>query len=245
MRFYVSPDSIFPEKNLIKIKDKAELHHIRDVMRLQKGAIINVFDGKCREFLGAIEEINKDLIIIKILDINSVVGEGFKPSPAITLYQAIPKKSKMDLIVEKTIELGVDHIVPIITERTVPDARDFTKKAERWRRIGMASSKQCGRRRLAAISDVMDFDSALIDSRQNDLVIFASLDKGSMPLKDILRGSAPKTIAVFIGPEGDFSPREISMAKETGCSLCSLGSLVLKSETAAIYMLSCLSYESQ
>jgi len=133
MRFYVSPDSIFPEKNLIKIKDKAELHHIRDVMRLQKGAIINVFDGKCREFLGAIEEINKDLIIIKILDINSVVGEGFKPSPTITLYQAIPKKSKMDLIVEKTIELGVDHIVPIITERTVPKIRDFSQKILRRR----------------------------------------------------------------------------------------------------------------
>ena len=245
MRFYVSPDSIFPEKNLIKIKDKAELHHIRDVMRLQKGAIINVFDGKCREFLGAIEEINKDLIIIKILDINSVVGEGFKPSPAITLYQAIPKKSKMDLIVEKTIELGVDHIVPIITERTVPKIRDFSQKKERWLRIAVAASKQCGRIRLAGISDIMNFNKALIEAKAKDLVIFATLDEISEPLKAILKGSMPKKIAVFIGPEGDFSPKEVSMARDIGYSMCSLGRLVLKSDTAAIYILSCLSYELQ
>ena len=242
MRFYVSPDLIFPDKNIIEVKDKTEIHHIRDVMRLNKGDVVNVFDGQGNEFSCCIEDIKRDMIVIKIKDkLAPEHGMTFD----ITLYQAIPKKTKMDFIVEKCVELGAARIVPVRTDRTVPDARDFTKKAERWRRIGMASSKQCGRRRLPAISDVMDFDSALIDSKQNDLVIFASLDKGSMPLKDILRGSAPKTIAVFIGPEGDFSPREISMAKETGCSMCSLGSLVLKSETAAIYMLSCLSYESQ
>ena len=240
MRFYVPPDSIFPLKNLILIKDKAEAHHIRDVMRLKKGDIVDIFDGQGREFSCRIEDINKDEVIIKIKEESAPKHD--RPF-SVTLYQAIPKKTKMDFIVEKTVELGVSRIVPVVTDRTVPEIKDFTKKLERWRRIGMASSKQCGRRILPVISDVADFNSALIDSKQKDLSVFASLDKESKPLKNILRGLAPKHIAVFVGPEGDFSPREVALAKENGNSMCSLGSLVLKSETAAVYMLSCLMYE--
>ena len=242
MRFYVPPDTIAPLKNTIEIKDKTEVHHIRDVMRLKKGDIVDIFDGQGREFSCFIEEVKREAVIIKI---KKVLPPKYGLPFNITLYQSIPKKTKMDFIVEKVIELGVNQIVPIITDRTIPEIKDFTKKVERWKRIGMASSKQCGRTILPVISDVMHFDGALIDSKQKDLAVFASLDRDSKPLKDILRGLSPKTIAVFVGPEGDFSPREVFMAKENGCSMCSLGSLVLKSETAAIYILSCLSYELQ
>lgn len=242
MRFYVSPESIFPDKNLIRIKDKSEAHHIRDVMRLKKGDMVDIFDGNGREYSCFIEEVGKEGITIKI-------KEELSPKHDmpfnVTLYQAIPKKAKMDFIIEKTVELGVARIVPMITDRTIPEIKDFSKKIERWKRIAVASSKQCGRRILPVISDITDFDSALIGSKQKDTAIFASLDKGSEPLKSILRGSTQKNIAVFIGPEGDFSPREISMAKENGCMMCSLGNLILKSETAAMYVLSCLSYEFQ
>lgn len=242
MRFYVSPGSISQSKNIIEIKDKTEIHHIRDVMRLKKGDSVDIFDGQGMEFSCSIEEVTREAVIIKIEEkLTSKHDMSFN----ITLYQAIPKKTKMDFIVEKTVELGVNRIVPIITERTVPEIKDFTGKIERWKRIGMASSKQCGRTILPAISDVMYFDSALIESKQEDLAIFASINKESKLLKNILKGSAQKNIAVFIGPEGDFSPKEVSMAKDIGCSMCSLGSLVLKSETAAIYVLSCLSYEFQ
>lgn len=241
MRFYVPPGSIFSSKKIIQIKDKTEAHHIRDVMRLKKGDIVDIFDGEGREFSCFIEEMKKEEVIIKIKE--ELAPKSDAPFN-ITLYQAVPKKTKMDFIVEKTVELGVGRIAPVITDRTVPDMKDFTKKVERWKRIAMASSKQCGRRILPVISDVTDFKSALIDSKQKDLTIFASLDKETKPLKDILRGVAQKNIAVFIGPEGDFSPREVSMAKESGCDMCSLGRLVLKSETAAIYILSCLSYEA-
>jgi len=244
MRFYVPPGSIFPLENIIEIKDKTEIHHIRDVMRLKKGDTVDIFDGQGMEFSGSIEEVARGAVIIKIKE---RLASKHDMSFNVTLYQAIPKKIKMDFIVEKTVELGVNRIVPIITERTVPEIeiKDFTGKAERWKRIGMASSKQCGRRVLPVISDVMRFNNALTESRQKDLVIFASLDKESKPLKNILKESAQKNIAVFIGPEGDFSPGEIAMAREIGCRMCSLGNLVLKSETAAIYVLSCLSYEFQ
>ena len=241
MRFYVSPESIFLDKNIIEIKDKSEIHHIRDVMRLEKGAIINVFDGKGREFSGVIDKINNVSIIIKIKD-----ALAFKYSMPfkVTLYQAIPKKSKMDFIVEKIVELGVDRIAPIITERTVPDIKDSgQKKVERWKRIANAAAKQCGRVQLPIVSDIMDFNSALMELKEKDLVIFAALHKDAQSLKALLKGSNPKNIGVFVGPEGDFSPREILLAKGIGCRLCSLGHLVLKSETAAIYILSCLGYE--
>lgn len=242
MRFYVSPEFIFPDKNIIEIKDISEVHHIRDVMRLKKGDIVNAFDGEAREFSCSIEEIKKEAVVMKIEKaLPARPGAVFN----ITLYQAAPKKTRMDFIVEKAVELGVDRIAPIVTDRTVPGAKDLAKKVERWKRIAMASSKQCGRIALPAISEVVYFKAALEDSKKSDLVIFASLDKESKPLKDILRGLTPRTVAVFIGPEGDFTPSEISMAKKNGCSMCSLGSLVLRSETAAIYILSSLSYESQ
>lgn len=242
MRFYVSPDSIFPLKNLIEIKNKAEAHHIRDVMRLGKGDIVDIFDGQGREFLCSIEEAGKDAVVMKIKE---ELAPKLAPSFNITLYQAIPKKAKMDLIVEKAVELGITRIVPVMTDRTIPEVRDFSGKVERWNRIGMASSKQCGRATLPVISGIKYFNDALADSAQKDLVIFASLDEESRPLKNILRGLAPKTIAVFVGPEGDFSPEEIAKAKKEGCCMCSLGRLILKSETAAMYILSCLSYEFQ
>ncbi|MCX5687438.1 MAG: RsmE family RNA methyltransferase [Candidatus Omnitrophica bacterium] len=240
MRFYISPDSITPLKNTIEIKDKTEIHHIRDVMRLKKGDVVNIFDGKGSEFLCSIEDVRRDVVTMEIKE--ALVSRSNIPLN-ITLYQAIPKKAKMDFIVEKAVELGVNRIVPIVTDRTVPDIKDFTGKTERWKRIGMASSKQCGRTILPVISDVIYFNSALIDSKQKDLVIFASLDKENKLLKNVLRGLTPKTIAVFIGPEGDFSPKEISMAKENNCSMCSLGCLVLRSETAAMCVMSCLGYE--
>ena len=107
----------------------------------------------------------------------------------------------------------------------------------------MAASKQCGRVRLPGILDVMRFSDALTASKKTDLVLFAALEEDAAPLNAILKGSRPNSISVFIGPEGDFSEQEIRMAKQENCRICSLGSLVLRVETAAIYILSCLRYE--
>ena len=241
MRFYVLPDEIFPEKKIIEIKDKKEIHHIRDVMRLKKGIAVDVFDGKGKAYSGNIKELDKNSIIIEIKKTLSLEKE---PSFNITFYQAIPKKSKIDFIIEKAVELGVSAIVPIITERTVPVIKEKRlKKIDRWTRIAKSAAKQCGRAKLPVILDVTNFKDALNMAKKNDLIIFAALDKSAVPLKDILRSIKPKDVAIFVGPEGDFSPKEISLAKEEGCKISSLGKLVLRVETAGIYILSCLNYE--
>ncbi|NQV04733.1 MAG: 16S rRNA (uracil(1498)-N(3))-methyltransferase [Candidatus Omnitrophica bacterium] len=241
MRFYVSPEDISPSKNIIEIKDKDEVHHIRDVMRLKKGECVRVFDGRGKEYLGDIKEIGKFSVVIGIRDtVNSRIEDSF----SITLYQAIPKKSKMDFIIEKAVELGADRIVPIITERTVPSLKDkASKKKDRWQRLAKAASKQCGRSNLPSISDILGFNDALAEAKRSELVLFAALDDSAKLLSAILEAGHPKSVSVFIGPEGDFSDKEISVAKSKGFSICSLGSLVLRVETAAIYVLSSLNYE--
>lgn len=241
MRFYVSPDSIFPEGKIIEIKDRQELHHIRDVMRLEKGTSVCIFDGIGKEYVGDIKEINRNSVIIEIKNCKDYKNK--RPFKA-TLYQAIAKKGKMDSIVEKAVELGVDRIVPIVTERTVVTIdKKANIKRGRWSRIARSASKQCGRIRLPAISEISYFNRALIESEKSDMVIFAAMDRDARPLKEILKGSNPKSVAIFVGPEGDFSQGEIAMARKQGYRICSLGQSVLKVETAAIYILSCLNYE--
>lgn len=240
MRFYVNPDYIILEKDIIEVRDRDEVHHIRDVMRLKEGAIVTVFDGKGIEYAGNIKEIHKDLILITIKTSKSLQEDR---QYKITLFQAIPKKAKMDFIVEKAVELGVDTIVPIITERTVQGIKsNADKKKGRWIKISRSASKQCGRASLALVSDIIDFSNALEKARDMDMVVFAALDEGAVPLRNILTNKNPKSIAVFVGPEGDFSPDEINKAKEQGYSIASLGHLVLRVDTAAIYILSCINF---
>ncbi len=241
MRFYISPDSILLEKNLIEINDRKEIHHIRDVMRLKKDTGITLFDGKGKEYSGVIKSIDRNSIIIEIDNVKEF--KNTLPYRT-TLYQAIPKKTKMDFIIEKTVELGVDKIAPIITERTeFSNLKEISqKRLERWRNIAKSASKQCGRVELPLILDVLDFEHALVKAKDSDLVIFAALDKSSKMLRDILKEKTPRDIAIFIGPEGDFTPQEISKAKEHVKGICSLGRLVLRVETGALYILSCLNY---
>jgi 16S rRNA (uracil1498-N3)-methyltransferase len=241
MRFYVSPDSIFPKKNIIEIKDRDELHHIRDVMRLKEGSRVSIFDGEGNEYAADIKKILKNSVQ---LDIKGIIVLKQNPSIKITLYQSLPKNVKMDFIIRKAVELGVDEIVPIITDRTVPDVKEIRgKKMERWERIAKAASKQCGRIKLPVISNAVGFKEALVESKKAEKVVFAALSDDAVPLKEMLRGKMPESAAVFIGPEGDFTRDEINMAKEEGYRVCSLGNLVLRVETAALYVLSCINYE--
>lgn len=241
MRFYVSPEYIYPEQKRIEIKDKREVHHIRDVMRLCEGLMVTVFDGKGKEYEGKITDVNRSSVSIQIV---RLMEAGKDTVCDITLYQALPKKIRMDFIIEKAVELGVSRIIPMITERTVPGIKvGRPAKTDRWKRIAMAASKQCGRSSLPVIANARTFKDCLKEPENRDLIVFAALDRAAEPLKKILGSSRPASVSVFVGPEGDFSREEIAMVKDRGYPVCSLGPLVLRVETAAIYILSCLNYE--
>jgi len=218
-----------------------EAHHALHVLRLKVGDTVNVFDGRGHEAQCTIVEIAGDSVRLALLQQSSTPALPCR----ITLAQAIPKKS-MDLIVQKATELGVASIAPLVSERTLVKLDEDSKKMDRWREIALESCKQCGNNWLPEIQPpqkARDFLGALPKS---DLKLIASLQPDAEPLKKILGNAAnPKSVLILIGPEGDFTPAELGLAKSAGCLPVSLGPLVLRAETAAIYALSVLNHELQ
>ncbi len=223
-----------------------EIHHALHVLRLKAGDTLNAFDGRGHEAQCAIAEITKDTVRLKVLTQTTTPALPFR----ITLAQAIPKKS-MDLIVQKATELGVASIVPLASERTLVKLDDDSKKMDRWREIALESCKQCGNNWLPEIQPPQKARDFLASLPQSDLKLIASLQPDAKPLKTILSGasalghSGTSSVLILIGPEGDFTPAELNLAKSAGCLPLSLGPLVLRAETAAIYTLSILHHELQ
>ena len=226
----------------------AEAHHCRDVLRLKVGDEIEVFDGRGHAARCRITEAGRQAVRVQAFrhwDTPSVPCR-------ITLAQAIPRKN-MDLIVQKATELGVTCIAPVISERTVK--RVATNPA-RWHEIALESCKQCGNNWLPEIRPAQPLRDFLASVGGFDLKLAASLQPGSRPLKAILAEAAARrapaadsglaaTVLILIGPEGDFTADEYAAAQAAGCEPLSLGPLVLRADTAAIYTLSILHHELQ
>lgn len=238
-RFFVPKESVKGNRILISGE---EAHHILDVMRLKPLDKVVAFDGTGKEYVGFIKKARKKTLSVEIVETRTPLN---KETAKIVLIQAIPKKDKMDYIVEKSTELGVSSIIPIITKRTIV-SWDEPKKAlsvERWRRIARESSKQCGRSEVPKIEDVKDFNDAIENSSVYDLALIAALSDNSIRLKEAISGFRGGKLAIAIGPEGDFTPDEIKKAKEANFRLISLGSRVLRSDTAGLAILAILNYE--
>lgn len=237
-RFYISPDSI--RRDVIYIRGQ-EAHHARDVMRLKVGDEIIVFDGTGKEYIGVIDKLDKKDIIAKIEKTIKRQIDTFR----LALAQAVPKSNKMDFIVEKATELGAQRIIPIITNRTIVqvDTTKATSKINRWKKLAVAASKQCGRVKIPEISEVKDFEDSLSYIKDYELALMPCLDEGVEKLKDVLKNDSVKSAIIYIGPEGDFTEDELRTAKSMGARLVSLGKEILRSDTAAITTLSILNYE--
>jgi len=248
-RFYTSPENI--KDNTILI-DGQEARHILNVMRLKENDKVVVFDGTGKEYTGFIKEIHRrqgfgGQAKPKALTVEVVTTRVPKPEalPEITLAQAIPKKGKMDYIVEKATELGVSDIIPFVSERTIVkiDREKGEGRVRRWRRIAKEAAKQCGRTDIPEVKSAQKFYNVIDNVNDYDLCLVACLAEDRISIKDALSDFRTGKIIVFIGPEGDFTPDEITMAKDINCKFISLGKRVLKSDTAGIFVLSVLNYE--
>ena len=213
-----------------------EAHHAVHVLRLKVGDTLNVFDGRGQEAQCRLGEAGQ----LTILQRSSTPALAVR----ITLAQAIPKKN-MDLIVQKATELGVAAIVPLISERTAVQIDDDSKKVQRWRDIALDACKQCGNNWLPEIQTPRKACDFIEKPGAFDLKLIASLQPDAKPLKSILSDSSLRSVLILVGPEGDFTPAELSAAKSAGCLPLSLGPLVLRAETAALYALSILHHELQ
>jgi 16S rRNA (uracil1498-N3)-methyltransferase len=225
-----------------------ELHHCRDVIRCVPGDRVVVFNGAGVEAdadLVALEKSEAALRLISIL-------ETPRPAAAITLGQAVPKGKNMDLIIQKATELGVSRIVPLLSERSVirvDDETELGKRQEKWRRTAIEACKQCGQNWIPDVAAPVRVDDFLKKqpslNSEEELRLVAAISDQARPLHWILeeRGFPAIRATVLIGPEGDFTPAEISVAVNAGYHPLSLGPIVLRSETAAIFALSILGYE--
>lgn len=239
-RFYIPPH----RWNLDHLTlDASEAHHAMDVVRLAPGDRATVFNGKGVEATVEIVAVQKQNVELRCLHHAKVVPLACE----ITLGQAIPKGKNMDLIVQKATELGAASIAPLLSERTVIqfDARDAAKKQLKWQAIAIEAAKQCGQNWLPEVRCPQTPKELLEAGQRFDLMLIASLQPDAMSLKKVIaeHGGRPAKVLILVGPEGDFTPAEISLAKSHGCRPITLGPIVLRTETAAIYCMSVLSYE--
>lgn len=238
-RFYIKPDNVRNDKIYV---DGEEARHILNVMRLKRGDGVIAFDGTGREYFGDIESISTNSLIVKIKKIEE---HKTKKRYRMTLAQAIPKKAKMDYIIQKATELGIDSIIPMNTERTVVklSKSDISARQNRWERIAKEAAKQCGRSEITKIEGYLDFEDVLENVKSYDLALMPSImPVNRQSLKKCLSNFKGESILIFIGPEGGFDPAELDAAFEKGVIFVSLGENVLKSDTAAIAAIAMINY---
>lgn len=232
-RFYTERTNI-REGSSIKLSD-SDIKHIRKVLRLSKGDEIVIFNGE-KEFSAKLDIVSNSVIMATIGKQlrEEDFSEGSKVE--ITLFQGLLRSGKLDDILERTTELGIDYVVPIECEFSQMKLDSAKLKIERWNKIIIAASKQSERIRLPDLVEPMTFKESIDHLKEFDKVYFFTTDKSETQLQlttDI--DKSHKKIAYFIGPEGGFSPSEHKLVKASGIEFYTLNSTVLRSETAAIF----------
>lgn len=238
----VAPNNITNEEITLEGDD---LKHLSQVLRLRPGDTIHVFDGSGIEYEASIISSDKSRAIARI---NTSFQNKTEPETRVTLFQGVPKGEKMELIIQKGVELGVHSIVPVITNRTVVklDKKDSEKKAERWTKISIEAAKQCRRAYVPQILEPISFDEALVKAEDFSAVLLLYENEGKKCLKERLKCyniNKIKDIALFVGPEGGFTLEEVRNYTDKGYDIVSLGKRILRVETATISVLSIIMYE--
>jgi 16S rRNA (uracil1498-N3)-methyltransferase len=226
-RFYIDRVA----EDTAALTDPAQLHHLKDVLRLKVGESIAVFDKDGHEYSGAIELIGKTQAIIKV----APKKQAARSKINLTIACAIPKGDRMDDVVDQLTQLGVARIIPVLTERVIVKLDETKKKARlrRWQTIAQSAAEQSRRSSLPVIAPVTPFADVIEGLEKYDLKLIPHLSGKRKPIKDLIT-EKPRNIIVLIGPEGDFTPEEVRMALDAGFIPVSLGENVLRVATAAV-----------
>lgn len=240
-QFFVEPSHIQGDLAIVTGKD---VNHIKNVLRMKQGDEIVIKNGcDSKRYFCSIEALDEEEIRCKVCDVAQSSGE--LPSK-VYLFQGLPKSDKMEYVIQKAVELGVHEIIPMTCKRAVVklDEKKEKSKLLRWQGIAEAAAKQSKREIIPQIKPVMSFREAALYSRCAEVrMIPYELWEGMDKTREIMGGLKPsRDVAVFIGPEGGFEKEEIELAMEEGILPVSLGKRILRTETAAITVLSIIMY---
>jgi 16S rRNA (uracil1498-N3)-methyltransferase len=238
-RFFITPEQV-RETHITVTGD--DLRHIRTVLRKKPGDLLTLLDGRGMEYIVRIATMERTEIDTEIVE----QRKRELPTVRVTLGQGLPKSDKMDFIVQKATELGVSSLVPLITERTIVKVKDEEKRAARWQKIAHEAAMQSDRPDIPLIEPIMSYRDLMttLDPGPLPLLLFP-WEEGTVPIKQVLRQMPnAQNIVVLIGPEGGFSQAEADLAKQRGFQHVSLGPNILRTETAAVAVLSMILYET-
>jgi 16S rRNA (uracil1498-N3)-methyltransferase len=245
-RFYLPPEQA--QHSPLILEDR-EAHHAVDVLRLREGERVIVLDGAGHERLCHVRKVGRKEVALEIIDARFVShGHG-----RITLAQAVPKGKRMEDVIQKATELGVARIVPLLTERVATrlDEEGAADKAAKWRQTAVEAIKQCGQLWLPEIEAPVALDAFVERKEAFDLSLVGSLQGDGRYPRQYFESFAeahkrePQTICIWIGPEGDFSHAELDRIRRSGALPITLGSLVLRTDTAALCSVAIVNYELQ
>lgn len=240
-RFYFNEADMYDNRIHICGSD---VNHIRNVLRMKSGDRVVANDGSSMDYYCVIENIESDEVILSI--------EGSSISHAelgtkLYLFQALPKADKMELIVQKAVELGVHEIIPVMTSRCVVrlDERKQTKKIQRWQMIAESAAKQSERGIIPKVCKPLSFKNAIDYAKGLDynIIPYERAEGMDLARKVMDNAAKQKSVGIFIGPEGGFSDEEIEYAASNGINAISLGNRILRTETAGLCVLSILMFK--
>lgn len=243
-RFFVEPSDVNEERQQIIIKGE-DVRHITKVLRLRTGDSLELCDGEKWEYIGKIQEVHKDQVLVSYQE---RIQSRREAPVKVSLYQGIPKAAKMELIIQKTTEMGIVEIIPVVTKRTVVqlNEKDQAKKIDRWQKIATEAAKQSKRGKIPLIQQPLSFQEALSHGLGNQLNIVAYEGERERGLKAILQSAKAdkvQSLGIWVGPEGGFEEAEINSAEKISCHSVTLGPRILRTETAGLALLSMILYE--
>ncbi len=238
--FFVTPEQVIGD--MIQLKG-TDVNHIKNVLRMRIGEELQISDGNNKKYLCRIASITAEEVCVSIVE--ELLSDTELPSH-IYLFQGLPKGDKMELIIQKAVELGAYEIIPVATKRAVVklDDKKAVKKVERWNHIAEGGAKQSGRNVVPKVKEVLPYKAAIQYAKELDVVLIPyELAEGMEETRQVIETIRPgQSIGIFIGPEGGFETEEVEYAIANGAKAITLGKRILRTETAGLTTLSILMY---
>lgn len=243
-RFYIGQDQI--QEDEIHIVD-SDVNHIRNVLRLEPGDWLVACDGEGIDYVCRIQSLSPDDVT---LSIEKTQESGTELDTRITLFQGIPKKDKMEFIIQKAVELGAYEIVPVMMKRCVvkfSEDKKIKKKTERWQAIAEAAAKQCDRGIIPVVHEPVTMEQAfdMASSLEYNMIPYELQDGIQVSRQIVDEACAKESVGIFIGPEGGLEKDEVDRAVAIGAKPITLGKRILRTETAGMALLSIMMFQLQ